>query len=221
MPGASFLLSDSQIAQLNATGHLNLTVPAGYDGLSFVTVNLSNGQRVTLTSTFYAQSTVNAQSGALGSNINALEPIKNAQGDIDPTILASPLVDGDLGATLIEVGAAVPTGPDFETIVTLTNDHNAQGISIPGASFILTNDQVKELNTTGHLNLVVPVGYDGLSFLTVDLNNGQGVPLERDATLLTVDNECSVGRTSANIRNAKSHRRRPPILSAPSQRGGP
>ncbi len=143
-------------------------------------MDLDSGERVALSATLYADSTVNAQSGALVSNLNALEPIKEAQGNIDNTIVASVLVDGNLGATLIKVGDAIPTGLRFETIVTLTNDHNNKGIPVPGASFLLTDAQINELNVTGHLNLTVPSGYDGLSFVAVDLDSGERVGAERD-----------------------------------------
>ncbi len=90
-------------------------------------MDLSTGKRVTLSPTLYADSTANTQADALVANLNALEPIKDSQGNIDNTIVASPLVDGNLGATLIKVGDAIPMGSNFETILTLTNDHNAQG----------------------------------------------------------------------------------------------
>ncbi len=177
VPGASFLLTNDQIDALNANGHLNFAIPSGYDGLSFVTVDLSTGKRVTLSPTLYAESTPSAQSDALVANLNALEPIKDAQGNIDNTIVASPLVDGNLGATLIKVGDAIPTGSRFETIVTLTNNHNAQGSPVPGASFLLTHAQIDALNANGHLNFAIPSGYAGLSFVTVDLDSGQRVTL--------------------------------------------
>ncbi len=163
VPGASFLLSNDQIDELNLTGRLNFTVPAGYDGLSFVTVDLDSGERVTLSATLYAGLDGKRAVRCIGLELKCTGTHqRRTRKHADNTIVASVLVDGNLGATLIKVGDAIPTGLRFETIVTLTNDHNDKGIPVPGASFLLSNDQIDELNLTGRLNFTVPAGYDGL-----------------------------------------------------------
>ncbi len=143
-------------------------------------MDLSTGKRVTLSPTLYADSTPSAQSDALVANLNALEPIKDSQGNIDNTIVASALVYGNLGATLIKVGDAIPTGSNFETIVTLTNNHNPQGTPVPGASFLLSDAPISQLNAMGHFRFRNSVGLQRVEFRDGGSIDGQAGDAESD-----------------------------------------